>query len=330
MLPSPRLMIAPMMGWTTASYRHFIRLLSKHVQLYTEMCSVNALIYNVAQRHYLLKCHAGEQPLGLQLGGSDPKLLVLAAQYAQDYGHTQINLNIGCPSTRVQHACFGAVLFKQPEHVANCVSALRAAVSLPITIKTRIAVDDHDSYSHLVHFIRTVNEAGCQVFIIHARKAWLHGLNPKKNRTIPPLRYDWVYQIKRDFPDLQIVLNGGIDTVEQIQTHLQQVDAVMIGRAAWHHPYLIALAEHRLHGTVLPDRLEILNRYIPYLQEQHAQGKTLNYLLAPLFGLFHKKSGARQWRHHLGVMLQKTPHLLFSNNVAEQLVSIAQDHLTVP
>ncbi|WP_218814544.1 tRNA dihydrouridine(20/20a) synthase DusA [Rickettsiella endosymbiont of Dermanyssus gallinae] len=299
-------MIAPMIGWTTRHYRYFMRLISQEVTLYTEMITTGALLNN-SDHDRFLAFHASEQPLALQLGGSVPAELSEAAKIAQRYGYTEINLNVGCPSDRVQSGCFGAVLMKDIHHLAACIAAMKAAVSLPITIKTRIGVDDYESYAYLADLIQKVSVAGCKTFIIHARKAWLKGLSPKENREVPPLNYEWVYQIKRDFPQLAIVINGGIKDLAEAREHLRYVDGVMIGRAAWHTPYLFrALAFPELvdwKGSV-EDRIAIVQDYIAYAQAAFMRGESLSHVLQPLFGLFHGVAGAREWRYQLTQAIQ--------------------------
>jgi tRNA-dihydrouridine synthase A len=293
-------MIAPMMGWTTPYYRYFFRLICKKAQLYTEMISCGAIL-NSRYRERLLTVDKGEKSLAIQLGGSVASDLAKAAQIVEPYGYSEINLNVGCPSDRVQSGCFGAVLLKHPALVAECIAAMSAAVKLPITVKTRIGVDDHESYDYLANFIQQVSAAGCQTFIIHARKAWLQGLSPKENRAIPPLNYAWVYQIKRDFPQLNIVLNGGIDHLMQAGAHLQFVDAVMIGRAAWYNPYLFAELDPLLNQSSdpIPSRQAIALAYLPYLEAALMSGENLSHVIQPLLGLFHGVSGARYWRRKL-------------------------------
>lgn len=300
-------MIAPMMGWTTRHYRYFFRLICKKAQLYTEMLTTGAIL-NSPQRARLLAFDLSEKALAIQLGGGIPSDLARAAKLVEPYGYSEINLNVGCPSDRVQSACFGAVLLKDPRRVADCIADMCAAVKLPITVKTRIAVDECESYDYLAHFIQQVSLAGCQTFIIHARKAWLKGLSPKENREIPPLNYEWVYHIKRDFPQVNIVLNGGIDRLSVAQEHLQRVDAVMIGRAAWYHPYLFAELDQRVsphRRLIVPSRLSIVLQYLPYLEKAFISGENLTHLIQPLFGLFHGVAGGRRWRQKLSEILQQ-------------------------
>ncbi len=293
-------MIAPMMGWTTPYYRYFFRLICKKAQLYTEMISTGAIL-NSPHRERLLTVNSAEKALAIQLGGGIVSDLAKAAKIVEPYGYTEINLNVGCPSDRVQSGCFGAVLLKHPARVAECIAAMSAAVKLPISIKTRIGVDEYESYDYLAHFIEQVSLAGCKTFVIHARKAWLQGLSPKENRQIPPLNYAWVYQIKRDFPQLNIVLNGGIDHLMQANEHLQFVDAVMIGRAAWYNPYLFAELDGLLNESPqpIPSRKSIALAYLPYLEAALMSGENLSHVIQPLLGLFHGVSGGRRWRQRL-------------------------------
>ncbi|HEY2566342.1 MAG TPA: tRNA dihydrouridine(20/20a) synthase DusA [Candidatus Aquirickettsiella sp.] len=300
-------MIAPMMGWTTRHYRYFFRLICKKAQLYTEMLTTDAIL-NSPQRERLLSFDASEKNLAIQLGGGIGSDLARAAKIVEPYGYSEINLNVGCPSERVQSGCFGAVLLKDPRRVADCIAEMCAAVKLPITVKTRIGVDDCESYDYLAQFIQQVNLAGCQTFIIHARKAWLSGLSPKENREIPPLNYNWVYQIKRDFPHLNIALNGGISCISTAQEHLQQVNGVMIGRAAWYNPYLFAELDQLIspQDTLInPSRLSIVLLYLPYLEQAFISGENLTHLIQPLFGLFHGVAGGRRWRQKLSETLQR-------------------------
>jgi len=239
--------------------------------------------------------------VALQLGGSDSKDLIASAKIAEDYAYDEINLNVGCPSVRVQSGQFGACLMKQPQLVADCVSAMQSVVSIPVTVKTRIGVDDQDSYEDLSHFITTVAATGCRTFILHARKAWLKGLSPRENRSVPPLRYDIVYRLKQDFPDLEIIINGGIKTIEAMQAHLQHVDGVMMGREAYSNPYTFAKVDQLFFEEKADpkSRTEIVWQYLPYVASQLAQGVPLRHLTRPLIGLFQGVPGAKRWRRHL-------------------------------
>jgi tRNA-dihydrouridine synthase A len=254
MLYSHQVSIAPMMDCTDRHFRYFLRLISKKVVLYTEMVVAQAILHG--PKDQLLKFRPEEHPLVLQLGGSNPKELAEAAKIAEQYGYDEINLNVGCPSDRVQSGRFGACLMKEPGLVAECIQGMKKAVRIPVTVKTRIGVDDLDDYDFLYGFIKTISEVGCEHFIIHARKAWLNGLSPKENRTIPPLDYDRVYQIKQAFPHLFITINGGVKTVSDIQQHLTQVDGVMIGREAYSNPYCLASVDQTIFGEAhsIPER----------------------------------------------------------------------------
>ena len=294
-----RLCIAPMLDWTDRHERYFLRLISRHARLYTEMVTTGAVIHG--DRHSLLDYDPAEHPLALQLGGSEPAVLAECARLAAAWGYDEVNLNLGCPSDRVQAGRFGACLMAEPDLVADCVAAMAAAVTLPVTIKSRIGIDEHDSYEELVRFVSIVAAAGCQVFIIHARKAWLQGLSPRENREIPPLRYEVVRQLKADFPALQIVLNGGITSLEQAAQQLLQLDGVMIGRAAYQNPYLLAEVDRRFFGDIRPppSRRQIVTAFLPYVERQLARGVPLNAMTRHLLGLFQGRPGARAWRRYL-------------------------------
>jgi len=294
-----RFAIAPMLDWTDQHCRYFLRLISRFTLLYTEMVTVGAILHGPRER--LLQFHPAEHPVVLQLGGSEPGKLAECAKIAVDYGYDEVNLNVGCPSDRVQSGRFGACLMVEPELVAECVAAMGKAVTIPITVKTRIGIDERDSYEELVNFIEKVSNAGCKTFIIHARKAWLKGLSPKENREIPPLRYETVYQLKQDFPQLEFVLNGGVTDLAQIKQHLLQADGVMVGRAAYHNPYLLAQVDHEIFGYKgsIPTREDILAKYQYYLERQRSQGVPVSVLLRPIMGLYLGQPGARLWRRSL-------------------------------
>jgi len=291
--------VAPMLDWTDRHYRYFIRLLSRHTLLYTEMVTTGAILRGDRQR--LLAHDPTEHPLALQLGGSDPAELARCACIAADWGYDEINLNVGCPSDRVQSGRFGACLMAEPDLVAACVAAMRAATDLPVTVKTRIGIDERDSYQELADFVRRVAAGGCTVFIVHARKAWLSGLSPKENREIPPLRYEVVHRLKRDFPELTIVLNGGLTTLEQVTEQLRQVDGAMIGRAAYENPYLLAEVDRRFFGSSAPppNRHQVVRALLPYLEERLRAGTPLQCMTRPILGLFQGIPGARAWRRVL-------------------------------
>ncbi|WP_241674553.1 tRNA dihydrouridine(20/20a) synthase DusA [Candidatus Methylobacter oryzae] len=290
-----------MLDWTDRHCRYFHRLISQHALLYTEMVTTGALIHG--DHHRFLQFNAAEKPVAFQLGGSNPRELAICAKMIEDYGYNEVNLNVGCPSDRVQNGRFGACLMAEPELVAACVAAMAQAVSIPVTVKSRIGIDERDSYEELAHFISAIADAGCKTFIIHARKAWLSGLSPKQNRDIPPLRYDVVYQIKQDFPQLEIILNGGVLTLDQAEEVLQHVDGVMVGREAYHNPYLLAEVDRRFYGESEAPRSRemIMERLIPYIQEQldRKDGVRLNSITRHILGLFHGEPGARGWRRHL-------------------------------
>lgn len=291
--------VAPMMDWTDRHDRYFLRLISPNALLYTEMVTTGALIYGDTKR--FLAFHPLEHPLALQLGGSDPGQLADCARMGEDAAYDEINLNVGCPSDRVQSGRFGACLMLQPELVAECVASMAAAVKIPITVKCRIGVDHQDSYPELVSFVDKIAKAGCHVFIMHARKAWLNGLSPKQNREVPPLNYDLVKQIKRDFPDLSIVLNGGIKTLTDIEQHLPMVDGIMIGREAYANPYFLAEIEEKLFNKQLDStsRLTIIEQLMPYVEQQLANNVRLSSVTRHILGLFQGQKGARIWRRHL-------------------------------
>jgi tRNA-dihydrouridine synthase A len=295
-MQTKRISVAPMMDWTTRDYRYFARLFNPHVWMYSEMVTTGAIIYGDKPRH--LDFDAAEQPIVLQLGGSNPQDLATCAQIAQDWGYAEVNLNIGCPSDRVQHNKIGACLMAEPELVAECVHAMQQAVEIPITVKHRIGIDHLDTYEHMRHFVDVVAQAGCRRFIAHARIALLNGLSPKENREIPPLRYEDVYRLKRERPDLIIEINGGISTVDAVQQHLEHTDGVMIGRAAYHDPYLLAQLMP-LWGELPPDRFDILDAFYPYIEQKLAEGLTLTVITRHILGLFQHLAGARKWRQAL-------------------------------
>ena len=301
--------LAPMMDWTDKHFRYFARLLAPCIRLYTEMISCQALIHGDKNR--LLAFDPSEHPIALQVGGSDPKQLAFCATLAEQFGYDEINLNVGCPSDRVQEARIGACLMADPNCVAEGVAAMCAATAIPVTVKTRIGVDDHDSYEHLYHFINTVHQAGCQEFIIHARKAWLSGLSPKENREIPPLDYPRVYKLKKDFPQLSIIINGGINTIDAAQEHLTHVDGIMIGRQAYQQPYFLTALESILSPNYqAPSREEIIDRYKPYMMNEIKKGVRLHDMTRHLLGLFNTLPGARAWRRHLSTEVHKVENTL--------------------
>ncbi len=291
--------VAPMLDWTDQHCRYFYRLLSKRALLYTEMVTTGALIHGDYQR--FLAFDNSEHPVAFQLGGSNPRELALCAKMVADAGYDEVNLNVGCPSDRVQNGRFGACLMAEPQVVADGIAAMQQAVSIPVTVKSRIGIDDKDSYEELVDFICTVANVGCQTFIVHARKAWLSGLSPKQNRDVPPLRYDVVYQLKKDFPQLVFILNGGLTTLEQAEENLSLVDGVMLGREVYHNPYILADVDSRLFADDLNrvTREEVVELLIPYIQTQLQAGVRLNSISRHVLGLFHGAPGARGWRRYI-------------------------------
>jgi len=291
--------VAPMLDWTDRHDRYFLRLISRHTWLYSEMVTTGALLHG--ERARFLDFDPSEHPLALQLGGSDPAALAACAKMGEEWGYDEINLNVGCPSDRVQLGRFGACLMAEPALVADCVAAMRAAVRIPVTVKHRIGIDHQDSEAAFQHFVSTVAAAGCEVFIVHARTAWLHGLSPKENRDIPPLDYARVYRLKQAFPHLCIVINGGIQHLAQVDAHLAQVDGVMLGREAYHNPYLLATVDSRYYGstTPVPSRREILENLLPYVASHLAAGGQLQHLSRHILGLFQGVPGARRWRRYL-------------------------------
>jgi tRNA-dihydrouridine synthase A len=295
---SRRVSVAPMMDYTDRHDRYFLRLIAPDVLLFTEMVTTGAILHG--DKDYLLGFHPAEHPIALQLGGSDPVQLAQCASIGESYGYDEINLNVGCPSPRVSSGRFGACLMFEPSLVAECIAAMSQKVKIPVTVKCRIGVDDQDSYEQLCHFIKTVSAAGCQSFTIHARKAWLKGLSPKQNREVPPLRYDVAQQIKQDFPHLEMILNGGITTVEQVKQHLTWADGVMIGRAAYSNPYLLAEIQSEIFGTPsLLSRAEVVEQFIPYVETMLAQGVRLSSLTRHILGLYQNIPGAGRWRRYL-------------------------------
>ena len=298
-----------MMDWTDKHCRYFHRLLSKHTQLYTEMISTKAILYGDKNR--LLDFDASEHPLALQLGGSDSDEMAQVAKIAQDWGYDEVNINAGCPSERVQSGSFGACLMNTPTVVADCVSKMKQLSSLAITVKSRIGVDEMQSYDELADFVNIVKQAGCEHFIIHARKAWLRGLSPKQNRSVPPLNYEWVYQIKRDFPELNIGINGGIMDIDSALVHLAKIDSVMLGRAAYHQPYLLSEADVKIYQQKIhpPKREQVLLDFIEYMKIQQQQGVPLRSMTRHILGLYHGQAKARKFRQLLSGKTVEFEHL---------------------
>jgi tRNA-dihydrouridine synthase A len=290
--------IAPMMDWTDRHYRCFMRQITKQTLLYTEMVTTGAIIYGNKNRH--LDFSREELPLVLQLGGDDPKALAECARIAEQWGYSGLNLNVGCPSERVQNGNFGACLMTTPEVVARAVESMMQATPLPVSVKHRIGVDQLDRYEDMANFVQVVSGAGIKHFIVHARKAWLKGLSPKENRTIPPLRYAEVYRLKEEFQHLYIEINGGITTLEQAQEHLKHVDGVMIGRAAYDNPYLFATVDQQFYReTSIPTRREILENMFPYIEYWTSQDVYLKHITRHMLGLFAGQPGARAWKRYL-------------------------------
>ncbi|HEX4534139.1 MAG TPA: tRNA dihydrouridine(20/20a) synthase DusA [Rhizomicrobium sp.] len=294
---SHKFCIAPMMDWTNRHCRFLHRQLTRHALVYTEMVTAEAIIHG--KRSRLLAFDAREQPVALQIGGSDPVRLAEASKIGVDFGYSELNLNVGCPSDRVQSGRFGACLMREPQLVAECVAEMRAAVSVPVTVKCRIGVDDQDPESALRDVIGLCARAGVKTFAIHARKAWLEGLSPKENRDVPPLDYDLVYRVKREHPKLTIVINGGITTLDETRNHLAHVDGVMMGRAAYHSPAMLADVDARFFGGEPVNFDDAVNSYLDYSAEQLEQHVPLNALTKPMLGLFNGRPGARLFRRHL-------------------------------
>jgi tRNA-dihydrouridine synthase A len=295
-----RVSVAPMMGWTDKHDRYFLRLISPNALLYTVMITTGALVYG--KKTDLLAFNPEEHPVALQLGGSDPKELGICAKMAENYGYDEVNLNCGCPSDRVQRGQFGACLMATPRLVADCIDAMKQATDIPVTVKTRIGIDENDSYQFLLDFIAPIAEKGCDTFIIHARKAWLNGLSPAENRTIPPLKWDVAYRLKKDLPQLKIILNGGIKTVEHVQEILPHVDGVMIGREAYQNPYFLAELETTVFGTPpekIRSRHDVMQQLMPYIERCLQNGLPLKDISRHILGLYQGLPGARRFRQIL-------------------------------
>lgn len=316
-----KLCVAPMLDWSDRHCRYFHRLLTSNVVLYTEMVTTGALLNGDVERH--LGFTQQEHPVALQLGGNSAQDLAVCSQMAEEYGYDEVNLNVGCPSDRVQNGRFGACLMAEPELVAECIAAMQKAVNIPVTVKSRIGIDEQDSYQELAHFISTVAEGGCRTFIIHARKAWLSGLSPKQNREVPPLRYEVVQQIKQDFPDLEIIINGGINSLGQSLDLLGSVDGVMIGREAYHNPYLLAGVDATIYqqsGDPVT-RHEVVREMLPYIRQQLAAGVRLHSITRHMLGLFHGIQGARAWRRYLS---ERGPKAGADENVILEALELVQ------
>jgi len=291
-----RLSVAPMMDHTDRHFRYLLRLISRRTLLYTEMITSGALLHG--PRVKLMAFSSDEQPLALQLGGSDPQELMVCASLVEDAGYQELNLNVGCPSNRVQAARFGACLMAEPDLVADCVEAMQSRIDIPVTVKTRVGIDDIDSYEYLCGFIENISKRGCNTFIIHARKAWLKGLSPKQNREVPPLQYPIVHRLKHDFPELDIIINGGISSLTEASQQLRLVDGVMIGRSVVQNPYLLAKADQMIfdESTPIPRREDILKAYVDYMATKLSSGVKLQAMARHLLGLYQGEPGARSFR----------------------------------
>lgn len=293
------LSVAPMLDWTDRYCRYFLRQISRETLLYTEMVTTGALLHRDPAR--FLDYHPEEHPLALQLGGSEPAELATCTRLADKWGYDEVNLNVGCPSDRVQSGRFGACLMADPTLVAECVTAMVGATRRPVTVKHRIGIDDLDSYDQLTTFVDTVARAGCKTFVVHARKAWLQGLSPRQNREVPPLQYDMVHRLKRDFTELVFVINGGFHTLAQVEQQLSSVDGVMIGREAYQNPWVLAEADPRLFGTEarVTCRADVVARMLPFVERAHAEGVPIHRITRHMLGLFQGQPGARAWRRQL-------------------------------
>ena len=308
--------VAPMMDCTDRHERFFLRLISKNVLLYTEMIVSEAI--SRGDKKKLLAFNLNEKPLALQVGGSSAKLLAEAAKIGEDFGYDEINLNLGCPSRKVQKNKFGACLMKEPNLVADCLTEMMASCSIPVTVKTRIGYDDVEDYESLKNFIQILKKTGVKTFVIHARKAMLGKFTPKQNLNIPPLKYDIVYRLKKDFREEEIIINGGIDSISKIQHHLKKVDGVMIGRAAYHSPYFLAEIEKEIFNNHnIPSRTEVIERMFPYIKEEASKGTRLNQIMRHTIGLFHGQKGSADWKRYLSknmcireADLQKVNHIM--------------------
>jgi tRNA-dihydrouridine synthase A len=291
-----KLSIAPMLELTNRHFRYFARLLTKRTLLYTEMLSTGAILHNRPEK--FLEYNEEEHPVALQLGGSSPKDLAECAKIGEDFGYDEINLNCGCPSERVQSGSFGACLMREADLVAECVAAMQNAVKIPVSVKTRIGIDNDDSWEFFLNFVEVIAKTGCKYFIIHARKAWLKGLSPKENRKVPPLSYETVFKLKETHPDFKISLNGGVKNLEDAKNILQKTDGAMIGRAACETPWILANADSEIFGenSETKNRLEILEKYLPYAEQQFKRGVPPSFLAKPLMGLFHGVPGAKKYR----------------------------------
>ena len=308
-----------MLDWTDRHERYFLRLLSRHALFYTEMITTGALIYGDRQR--FLEFNDTEHPLAIQLGGSNPDDMASCAKMAEDYGYDEVNINVGCPSNRVQSGLFGACLMANPELVAECVDRMQAVVNIPVTVKHRIGIDEDDSVEQLFKFVETVAAAGCKTFIVHARKAWLKGLSPKENRDVPPLRYENVYELKRSMPELEIIINGGICDLDTAALQLKYVDGVMMGREAYHNPYIMSRVDQRFYGAedALISRMEIIEKLFPYIEKEISKGTRLHAISRHILGLFNGQPGARKWRRYIS---ENAPRPDADENVIRQALEL--------
>lgn len=299
---------APMMDWSDSHCRYFWRTLSKEALLYTEMVTTGAIIHGKGGAARFLDFNEEEHPVALQLGGSKPSELAQCSKIAEEFGYDEVNLNVGCPSDRVQNNMIGACLMGHPQLVADCIKAMQDACDIPVTIKHRIGIDDQDSYEELHHFVKTVAETGCETFIVHARKAILQGLSPKQNREVPPLKYEIVKQLKQDFPNLEILINGGFDAIDQMKDALEYTDGVMVGRAAYHSPALLLDVDHEFYGYKKnnQDLKQTIRNLYPYIENHLSQGGKLAYITRHILGLFNGLPGSRQFRRHLSEQAYKT------------------------
>ncbi|MCH8936470.1 MAG: tRNA dihydrouridine(20/20a) synthase DusA [Gemmatimonadetes bacterium] len=316
------LAVAPMMGCTDRHCRYLLRLISPNTLLYGEMIVTGALLHGDAA--YFLR-HQQDEPVAFQLGGSNPVELARCAEMIEQAGYQEINLNVGCPSNRVQAGGIGACLMREPELVAACFNAMQSVVSIPVTIKCRIGIDDMDSFEFFTHFVKTIHDAGCRTFIVHARKAILGGLSPKDNREIPPLKYGYVYDIQKAFPDAVFVLNGGMKTTADVLEQLEKVKGVMLGRAAYSNPWLLAELENRIFNTSVPDRYEIVMQYRDYMTEKMAGGTHFKHMAKHLLGLFARVPGARAYRRHLSEQMFKCGAGVGSLDEAMKFVEFRDD-----
>lgn len=325
-----RCSVAPMVNWTHRHQRFFMRIITSDALLYTEMVTTGAVLRGDAAG--ILQHDPAEHPVALQLGGNDPKQLAICARIGQDMGYAEINLNLGCPSERVQNGAFGACLMAEPGLVADCYSAMQDAVNIPVTVKHRTGVDNLDAYELLVAFVATIANAGCSTFIVHARKAILTGLSPRQNRQVPPLKIDWVYALKREFPQLEIILNGGITDLSQAVAHLQKVDGVMLGRAAYHDPFMMADVGRQIFNRsyATPSRAAVFQAYADYVSEEIGNGTPLNRLMGPTLGLFSGMKGAKAWRRFLSENMHQKGRERETVRAAELLaleINSGEEHL---